>query len=1157
VEVLPFRKVARIFPPISGKSLFNFYRSFFNFVTYTFLAIVVCSTDGSDHESDEKVCEDTLYALFFLRDPFFKLDVVKCESMLEAFFSLESFEKDCSASYLNEMVKLQDELMVKRNLIGNCIDEIDELTMLGKDVKQSLIAKISTRRTNKSVRLEIRTKTCATFWNNCLRMFEESWSPWSSELEGGENMVGYTASVHRDSSMRRMVMFRNDEHVDYSDAAYFEGKLRDQQDFDGVVNDDSYEEDISKGNVSNPSSTLSFMKDTLQLTRPKASKLNTTDSAANDNSDDDNDSTEDAEETTIDIKRNENIFSAVLNNNIEKRPLWALTFAWHPDEREIFSAEVMEIMTEQVLAGTVLLTNRNIYFHPKKRAGGFLVKPDEFRNKRWQLSKMTECYGRRYLLQNCGIELFFMDSPELFFAFNTHKESNRFFRYLKKQSLQSLTMPLSLSPSYIFQHSNWTELWKKRAISNFEYIMRLNIIAGRSYNDITQYPVFPWVLCDYESETIDLNDPAVYRDLSKPIGALNPERLVEILDRYNSFGEMDMPQFMYGSHYSSAGLILHFMIRQEPFTSMAITLQGGRFDCPDRLFFNIKETWKCCNTSMSDVKELVPQMFYFPEAFVNSNSLPLGDLQDEKGAVDKVVLPPWCNDDPFEFVRIHREALESEFVSQHLHEWIDLIFGFKQTGQAAVEANNVFHYLTYENAIDIEAITDPLQRAAAKAQVTHFGQTPSQIMTKEHPKRNDIDDCIISFCAFPTTTCLDRFQCYLHPKQCGMNNEHGAVVSINCSSNLLVVFYADFTVGYHKWSTVPETNKTPFSLKFDKSRVIPNCNSSIFYHHIPAKEDADISEKISPIRSRASSVGEGLLAARNNLFKRTLFPQGDKSRTLSMESVVTASTIANISNETSKKNDEFGKDGGVDCDEEEDDDISRSESSFGSSTIKKTEYSSHTPFSDDSFADDTSIDTRPSLDDNFSLSKIKNKHVAFKMGEGSNGFVLSCGYWNNAMKVHSLKDSLVEVMCKSGGHHGQITCLDVGSNQHILVTGGQDGTCRVWHINGSVDLSLERQHVLLGHTDPLTAIAYSCHHDLVLSASRNGFLCLHTAQRGRFIRSISTLSTTHSHPVDQVAISSAGYLITHSSIDCCMNVFWINGQHLKRIVLESRYNIIL
>ena len=57
--------------------------------------------------------------------------------------------------------------------------------------------------------------------------------------------------------------------------------------------------------------------------------------------------------------------------------------------------------------------------------------------------------------------------------------------------------------------------------------MRLNMLAGRSFNDLSQYPVFPWVLADYTSETLDLSNPQVYRDLSKPMGALNDDRLEE------------------------------------------------------------------------------------------------------------------------------------------------------------------------------------------------------------------------------------------------------------------------------------------------------------------------------------------------------------------------------------------------------------------------------------------------------------------------------------------------------------------------------------------------------------------------------------------------------------------------------------------------------
>ena len=78
--------------------------------------------------------------------------------------------------------------------------------------------------------------------------------------------------------------------------------------------------------------------------------------------------------------------------------------------------------------------------------------------------------------------------------------------------------------------------------------------------------------------------------------------------------------------------------------------------------------------------------------------------------LDNVELPPWANGSADEFVRIQREALESEYVSERLHEWLDLIFGVKQQGRAAQEAYNVFYYLTYEGAVDLDEIEDPMQR---------------------------------------------------------------------------------------------------------------------------------------------------------------------------------------------------------------------------------------------------------------------------------------------------------------------------------------------------------------------------------------------------------------------------------------------------------------
>ena len=118
-------------------------------------------------------------------------------------------------------------------------------------------------------------------------------------------------------------------------------------------------------------------------------------------------------------------------------------------------------------------------------------------------------------------------------------------------------------------------------------------MAGRTFNNITQYPVFPWVIADYTSDTLDLNDSKIYRDLTKPVGALNPDRLAHLIERFDDLDRFpEEEKILYESHYSSPGVVLHFLVRQEPFTSMHIALQSGRFDCPDRLFFDVEGCWR-------------------------------------------------------------------------------------------------------------------------------------------------------------------------------------------------------------------------------------------------------------------------------------------------------------------------------------------------------------------------------------------------------------------------------------------------------------------------------------------------------------------------------------------------------------------------------------
>ena len=119
-----------------------------------------------------------------------------------------------------------------------------------------------------------------------------------------------------------------------------------------------------------------------------------------------------------------------------------------------------------------------------------------------------------------------------------------------------------------------------------------------------------------------------------------------------------------------------------------------------------------------------------PAFLTNQLRLDLGVRSNGK-RVDDIKLPKWAQS-PAEYLSKNREALESNYVSENIHLWIDLIFGTKQ---CSIEAKNVFHPVTYQGRINLDQLQDPVQRAALEVQITEFGQTPKQIFFADHPQR--------------------------------------------------------------------------------------------------------------------------------------------------------------------------------------------------------------------------------------------------------------------------------------------------------------------------------------------------------------------------------------------------------------------------------------
>jgi hypothetical protein len=131
--------------------------------------------------------------------------------------------------------------------------------------------------------------------------------------------------------------------------------------------------------------------------------------------------------------------------------------------------------------------------------------------------------------QNALITLALSEGDELYSKLVSRveapEESSRAIFHSDMDNASSFSNILRLTS--LFDTSTLNDLvqkWGRGEISNFQYLMHLNALSGRSYNDVTQYPVFPWILADYTSKELNLTNPKMFRDLTKPMGGQTKER---------------------------------------------------------------------------------------------------------------------------------------------------------------------------------------------------------------------------------------------------------------------------------------------------------------------------------------------------------------------------------------------------------------------------------------------------------------------------------------------------------------------------------------------------------------------------------------------------------------------------------------------------------
>ncbi|KDD72544.1 Beige/BEACH domain-containing protein, partial [Helicosporidium sp. ATCC 50920] len=196
-----------------------------------------------------------------------------------------------------------------------------------------------------------------------------------------------------------------------------------------------------------------------------------------------------------------------------------------PDEEVLVRARARAVSPLVETPGTLVLTQRRVYFQPAALSVHAPVRTV-------RLETVSGVERRRYRLEEVALELLLGSAREsLYLVFDSERA--------REEVRAALARCPALRARPARALGEWTADWTAGRVSNFEYLMQLNKAAGRSFQDLTQYPVFPWVLRDYASPALDLDDPAVYRDLSKPVGALEPRRLATFRERFAELGKLN------------------------------------------------------------------------------------------------------------------------------------------------------------------------------------------------------------------------------------------------------------------------------------------------------------------------------------------------------------------------------------------------------------------------------------------------------------------------------------------------------------------------------------------------------------------------------------------------------------------------------------------
>ena len=361
---------------------------------------------------------------------------------------------------------------------------------------------------------------------------------------------------------------------------------------------------------------------------------------------------------------------------------------------------------------------------------------------------------RNFLFYNQAIEIFLFNGKSYFFNLYEPFLCNDFINKLKSQyennNIEKEMFEIIENPIEYFNKKKYCSSWLEGKISTLDYLLLINKYSGRSYNDLTQYIIFPWLLNNYS----DINNKNNYRKMNLSMAIQYQENLEMIKENYDKDKDLiKRSHFQY--HYSNSSYISLYLLRLNPFTYNQIK-QNGHFDSPDR---QIESMQDMCNIfkDFKETSELIPEYFFMVECFLNLNFNFFGKKANSGGIESIVNNIKLTNSfsSLLEMILFHQNFINSYEISTNINKWIDNIFGENQITNKKNVINSypadcyekyvkeeIDHKVSELNEYILddssEGITSKIKKLIkeikSKTDYAYlFGQCPPQIFQKIHP----------------------------------------------------------------------------------------------------------------------------------------------------------------------------------------------------------------------------------------------------------------------------------------------------------------------------------------------------------------------------------------------------------------------------------------